>query len=350
MSKSDRIALGHVPADSYPARPFPLSPSHPPPKGRPMTQYILRRLIQSLFIIWGCATLVFFMLRMIPGDPVIQMLGPEYTPEAAAALRAKLGLDEPLLVQYLRWMGNILHGDLGGSIASGETVADAIKSGLPKTLSLATVSFVIATAIAVPAGVIAALRRNGPFDYIASIVAFIGVSMPSFWFGIILILVFAVQLRWLPAIGYSEIAEDGVWAWFQRLILPSLAIGAGYAAILMRFVRAGLLDVLGSDYIRTARAKGMREGSVVVRHALRNALIPVVTVVGIQLALLLSGTVVIETVFSIRGLGRILVGAIFDRDYPIVQGVILLIAVIFVLANLVVDIVYTFLDPRIHYS
>jgi peptide/nickel transport system permease protein len=315
-----------------------------------MTQYILRRLIQSLFIIWGCATLVFFMLRMIPGDPVIQMLGPEYTPEAAAALRAKLGLDEPLLVQYLRWMGNILHGDLGGSIASGETVADAIKSGLPKTLSLATVSFVIATAIAVPAGVIAALRRNGPFDYIASIVAFIGVSMPSFWFGIILILVFAVQLRWLPAIGYSEIAEDGVWAWFQRLILPSLAIGAGYAAILMRFVRAGLLDVLGSDYIRTARAKGMREGSVVVRHALRNALIPVVTVVGIQLALLLSGTVVIETVFSIRGLGRILVGAIFDRDYPIVQGVILLIAVIFVLANLVVDIVYTLLDPRIHYS
>jgi peptide/nickel transport system permease protein len=315
-----------------------------------VTQYIIRRLIQSLFIIWGCATLVFFMLRMIPGDPVIQMLGPEYTPEAAAALRAKLGLDEPLLVQYLRWMGNILHGDLGGSIASGETVADAIKSGLPKTLSLATVSFVIATAIAVPAGVIAALRRNGPFDYIASIVAFIGVSMPSFWFGIILILVFAVQLRWLPAIGYSEIAEDGVWAWFQRLILPSLAIGAGYAAILMRFVRAGLLDVLGSDYIRTARAKGMREGSVVVRHALRNALIPVVTVVGIQLALLLSGTVVIETVFSIRGLGRILVGAIFDRDYPIVQGVILLIAVIFVLANLVVDIVYTFLDPRIHYS
>jgi peptide/nickel transport system permease protein len=315
-----------------------------------VTQYIIRRLIQSLFIIWGCATLVFFMLRMIPGDPVIQMLGPEYTPEAAAALRAKLGLDEPLLVQYLRWMGNILHGDLGGSIASGETVADAIKSGLPKTLSLATVSFVIATAIAVPAGVIAALQRNGPFDYIASIVAFIGVSMPSFWFGIILILVFAVQLRWLPAIGYSEIAEDGVWAWFQRLILPSLAIGAGYAAILMRFVRAGLLDVLGSDYIRTARAKGMREGSVVVRHALRNALIPVVTVVGIQLALLLSGTVVIETVFSIRGLGRILVGAIFDRDYPIVQGVILLIAVIFVLANLVVDIVYTLLDPRIHYS
>ncbi len=315
-----------------------------------MTQYIIRRLIQSLFIIWGCATLVFFMLRAIPGDPVIQMLGPEYTPEAAAALRTKLGLDQPLLVQYTRWIGNMLRGDLGGSIATGETVAGAIASGLPKTLSLAALSFLIATAIALPAGIVAALRRNSAFDYIASVIAFVGVSMPSFWFGIILILIFAVNLRWLPAIGYSELTEDGFWPWLQRLILPSLAIGAAYSAILMRFVRAGLLEVLGSDYVRTARAKGVRERAVVLRHALRNALIPVVTVIGIQLALLLSGTVVVETVFSIRGLGRILVGAIFDRDYPIVQGVILLIAVIFVLANLIVDIVYTFLDPRIHYS
>jgi peptide/nickel transport system permease protein len=315
-----------------------------------MTQYIIRRLIQALFIIWGCATLVFFMLRMIPGDPVVQMLGPEYTPEAAAALRTKLGLDQPLLVQYMRWMGNVLRGDLGGSIASGETVAEAIASGLPKTLSLAMLSFIIALSIALPAGIIAALKRNSAFDYIASVVAFVGVSMPSFWFGIILILIFAVHLQWLPAIGYSELTEDGFWPWLQRLILPSLAIGAAYSAILMRFVRAGLLEVLGSDYVRTARAKGVRERAVVLRHALRNALIPIVTVIGIQLALLLSGTVVVETVFSIRGIGRILVGAIFDRDYPIVQGVILLIAVIFILANLIVDIVYTFLDPRIHYS
>ena len=315
-----------------------------------MTQYIIRRLIQALVIIWGCATLVFFMLRMIPGDPVIQMLGPEYTPEAAAALRTKLGLDQPLHVQYVRWMGNVLRGDLGGSIASGETVAEAIASGLPKTLSLATLSFIIALVIALPAGIIAALKRNSAFDYVASVVAFVGVSMPSFWFGIILILIFAVHLQWLPAIGYSELTEDGFWPWLQRLILPSLAIGAAYSAILMRFVRAGLLEVLGSDYVRTARAKGVREQAVILRHALRNALIPVVTVIGIQLALLLSGTVVVETVFSIRGIGRILVGAIFDRDYPIVQGVILLIAVIFVLANLIVDIVYTFLDPRIHYG
>jgi peptide/nickel transport system permease protein len=315
-----------------------------------VTQYILRRLLQSLFIIWGCATIVFFMLRLVPGDPVLQMLGPEYTPEAADALRHKLGLDQPLYVQYTRWFGGILRGDLGGSIASGEQVTDAIKSGLPKTLSLAGLSFIIATLIAVPTGILAALKRNTALDFIASIVAFIGVSMPSFWFGIILILIFAVNLRWLPAIGYAEIGEDGVIEWLRRLILPSLAIGAGYAAILMRFVRAGLLEALGSEYVRTARAKGVRETSVVVRHALRNSLIPVVTVAGIQLALLLSGAVVVETVFSIRGLGRILVGAIFDRDYPMVQGVILLVAVMFVLANLIVDIAYTWLDPRIHYA
>jgi peptide/nickel transport system permease protein len=315
-----------------------------------VTQYIIRRLIQALFLVWWCATLVFFMVRLIPGDPVVQMLGPEYTPEAAEAIRVKLGLDEPFHIQYLRWFGNMLTGDLGGSIATGETVVDIITTGLPKTLSLATLSFLIATAIAVPAGIIAALRRNTVFDYVASVVAFIGVSMPSFWFGILLILIFAVQLRWLPAIGYADPTEDGVVAWLERLILPSLAIGAAYSAILMRFVRAGLLEVLSSDYVRTARAKGVREHAVVLRHAMRNALIPVVTVMGIQLALLLSGTVVVETVFSIRGIGRILVAAIFDRDYPIVQGVILLIAVIFVMANLLVDIVYTFLDPRIRYG
>jgi peptide/nickel transport system permease protein len=315
-----------------------------------VTQYILRRLVHSVFIIWGCATLVFFLVRMIPGDPVVQMLGPEYTPEAAEALRRKLGLDEPIYVQYVRWFGNVLTGDLGSSIATSETVVGAIKTGLPKTLSLAALSFLIAVAIALPAGIVAALRRNTAVDYAASVVAFVGVSMPSFWFGIILILVFAVRLQWLPAIGYAEIGEDGVGEWFKRLILPSLAIGTGYAAILMRFVRAGLLEVLGSDYVRTARAKGVYERAVVARHALRNSLIPVVTVAGIQLALLLSGAVVVETVFSIRGIGRILVGAIFDRDYPVVQGVILLIAVVFVLANLVVDIVYTFLDPRIHYG
>ncbi|MEA2524564.1 MAG: peptide/nickel transport system permease protein [Thermomicrobiales bacterium] len=315
-----------------------------------MAQYILRRLIHAVFIIWGCATLVFFMLRLVPGDPVVVMLGPEYTPEAATALRRKLGLDQPIYVQYAKWAGNVLTGDLGTSISSPEPVMSAIKTGLPKTMSLAALSFALAVLIAVPAGIVSALRRNSAVDYVASVVAFVGVSMPGFWFGIILILIFAVKLQWLPAVGYSPIGEDGLRAWFEHLLLPSLAIGAGYAAILMRFVRAGLLEVLNSDYIRTARAKGVSERGVIVRHALRNAMIPVVTVAGIQLALLLSGAVVVETVFSIRGLGRILVGAIFDKDYPIVQGVILLTTVTFVLANLIVDIVYTVLDPRIKYG
>ena len=315
-----------------------------------MTQYILRRLIHSIIIVWGCATLVFFLIRAIPGDPVIQMLGAEYTPEAAAALRNKLGLDEPVLVQYFRWLGNIFQGDLGSSITGVETVRDAILSGLPKTMSIAGLSFLIATVIAIPTGVLAALKRNSFADFVVSLVAFLGVSMPSFWFGIILILIFAVRLDWLPSLGYASLTEDGFAEWLKHLILPSLAIGAGYAAILMRFVRAGLLEALNSDYVRTARAKGVSERRVVMIHAFRNSMIPVVTVAGIQVALLLSGTVVIETVFSIRGIGRLLVGAIFDKDYPMVQGVILLVAFIFVFANLFIDILYTMIDPRIRYD
>lgn len=315
-----------------------------------MTQYIIRRLIHSIIIVWGCATLVFFLIRAIPGDPIIQMLGPEYTPEAAEALREKLGLNEPVLVQYFRWMGNIFQGDFGSSITGAESVNAAILSGLPKTMSIALLAFVIATVIAIPTGVLAALKRNSFADFAVSLIAFLGVSMPSFWFGIILILVFAVNLGWLPSLGYASFTEDGPVEWFKRLILPSLAIGAGYAAILMRFVRAGLLEAMSSDYIRTARSKGLAEKRVVITHGLRNSLIPVVTVAGIQVALLLSGTVIIETVFSIRGIGRLLVGAIFDKDYPMVQGTILVVAVIFVFANLIVDIIYTLLDPRIKYG
>ncbi len=315
-----------------------------------MAQYIIRRLIHSVLIVWGCATLVFFLIRAIPGDPIIQMLGPEYTPEAAEALRQRLGLNESVFTQYFRWMGNLVRGDFGSSITGAESVSAAILSGLPKTMSIALMAFVIATAIAIPTGVLAALKRNSFADFVVSLVAFLGVSMPSFWFGIMLILVFAVQLGWLPSLGYASISEEGFIEWLKHLILPSLAIGAGYAAILMRFVRAGLLEAMSSDYIRTARSKGMTEKRVVIAHGLRNSLIPVVTVAGIQVALLLSGTVVIETVFSIRGIGRLLVGAIFDQDYPMVQGAILVVAVIFVFANLVVDILYTLLDPRIKYG
>lgn len=317
--------------------------------GARLTTYILRRLVHSIFIIWGVATLVFFGLRAIPGDPVVQMLGEEYTPQAAANLERKLGLDEPIYVQYAKWMGSVLTLDLGQSISSNESVTDAMKSGLPKTLSITVLSFTFGVMIAIPAGIIAALRRNTWLDYGASLVAFFGVAMPGFWFGIILILVFAVRLGWLPAIGYEPLSE-GFWPWFSHLILPAVAIGTGLAAILMRFVRTGLLEVLGSDYVRTARAKGLAERNVVLRHALRNSLIPIVTVIGIQLALLINGAVVIEIVFSIRGMGRILVGSIFDKNYPVAQGIILFTSVVFVMANLVVDIIYTFLDPRIRYD
>jgi peptide/nickel transport system permease protein len=315
-----------------------------------VTRYIIRRLIHSVIIVWGVATLVFFLLRAIPGDPVLNMLGPEYTPEAADALRDKLGLDEAVLVQFVRWLGDILVGDLGTSITGAETVGSAIASGLPKTLSISVVAFIISLMIAVPAGILSALRRNSLLDFLVSTFAFLGVSMPSFWFGIILILIFAVNLGWLPSLGYASLTEDGFVEWFKHLLLPALAIGPGYAAILTRFIRAGLLEAMSSDYIRTARAKGLSERRVVMAHGLRNSMIPVVTVAGIQVALLLSGTVVIETVFSIRGIGRLLVGAIFDKDYPMVQGAILVVAVIFVMANLIVDILYTLLDPRIRYA
>ncbi len=314
-----------------------------------MTQYIIRRLIYALFIIWGCTTVVFFLLRLVPGDPVAAMLGHEYTPEAAAQIRKNLGLDRPIYVQYVKWMGNVLHGDLGKSIDTKESVSGQIVNAFPKTLSITILAFIFGTIVAVPMGVLAALRRGSFFDYFASITTFMGISLPTFWFGIVFILIFAVQLRWLPSVGYVP-PSQGLWPWFQHLMLPALAAGVGEAALLMRFVRAGLLEVLGTDYVRTARAKGLTESRVILGHAMRNAMIPVVTVAGLSLAGLLGGLVITETVFAISGIGRLLTGAIFAKDYPIVQGVILLITLFFVLANLAVDILYTFLDPRIRYG
>jgi len=314
-----------------------------------MTQYIIRRLIYSIFIIWGCATIVFFMLRLVPGDPVSAMLGIEYTPQAAAQLRKNLGLDKPIYVQYVTWMGDVLHGDLGKSIDTRQPVTDQIVSAFPKTLSITILGFIFGAVVAVPMGLLAALKRDSVFDWVASISTFIGISLPTFWFGIVFILIFAVEFRWFPSVGYVS-PSDGIWPWFKHLILPGLAAGVGEAAILMRFVRAGLLEVLGSDYVRTARAKGLPERRVIMSHAMRNSMIPVVTVAGLSLAGLLGGLVITETVFAISGIGRLLTTAIFAKDYPIVQGVILLITLFFVMANLIVDILYTFLDPRIRYG
>jgi peptide/nickel transport system permease protein len=306
-------------------------------------------LLYAVFIIWGCATIVFFLLRLVPGDPVSVMLGGEYSPEAAEQLRENLGLDEPLYVQYVTWMGNVLQGDLGRSIATREPVTTSIKRAVPKTLSITALGFLIGVAIALPMGMLAALKRGSVFDYIASISTFAGISLPTFWFGIVFILIFAVKLNWMPSVGYVS-PSDGLWPWLKHILLPGLAAGVGEAAILMRFVRSGLLEVLGSDYIRTARAKGLNERRVIMGHAMRTAMIPVVTVAGLSLAGLLGGLVITETVFSISGVGRLLTSAIFNNDYPVVQGVILLITLIFVFANLTVDLVYTILDPRIRYG
>lgn len=322
-----------------------------------MTQYLIRRTLGAFLVILGVATLVFFMLRMVPGDPFAAILA-EVDPSVADALRAKMGLDQPLPVQYVLWMGRLLQGDLGTSLyGSNISVTRIIGEAIPRTLSLAFLSAIVAIAIAIPAGIISALRKNSWLDYTFTFFAFLGLSMPGFWLGIILIIIFAVNLRWLPAIGYNPLwtmtdsgLEITLWPWLRTLILPATATGTAFSAVLARMTRSSMLEVLNADYIRVARAKGLRERMIVYRHALRNALIPVVTVMGIAFALLMTGTVIIENVFAIKGLGRVLIQGILNRDYPVVQGAILLVSTIFVFSNLLVDILYTMIDPRIRYD
>lgn len=312
-------------------------------------RYIIARTIQALIVVWAVGTLVFFMLRAVPGDP-IQALLADVDPTAADAIRAKLGLDQPVVVQYLFWMRNTLAGDLGQSLyGSHVEVNRIIGEAIPRTISLAVVAFVIAFTLGLSAGIVSAVKKDSVFDYGFTFAAFLGISMPSFWIGIVLIIVFAVNLRWLPSIGYKPMS-DGLWEWFSHLILPGLAVGLPFSASIARLTRSAMLEVLGQDYITVARSKGLNENRVIMRHALRNALIPVVTVMGISLALLFSGAVVVENVFAIKGLGRVLIQGILNRDYPVVQGSILLVAILLVFMNLAVDLVYRLIDPRITYE
>ncbi len=315
-----------------------------------MSAYLLRRLLGAVLVMWAVATLVFFMIRIVPGDPIAAMLADAGSEEAAAAMRARLGLDQPLVVQYLYWFANVFQGDFGNSIyGNNQPVATIIAEALPRTLSLAAISFVIALAIAVPAGVISATRRNTMTDNTVSFVAFLGLSMPDFWLAILLIILFAAHLQWLPAIGYVPLSE-GFWPWLEHLILPAIATGTAFSAIIARMIRSSLLEVMKADYIRTARAKGLTARLVMWGHALPNAMIPVVTVIGIAFALLISGAVVVENVFAIKGLGRVLIDGILNRDYPVVQGAVLVVSAFFVFSNLAVDLLYGVLDPRIRYS
>ncbi|MGE3796556.1 MAG: nickel ABC transporter permease [Thermomicrobiales bacterium] len=314
-----------------------------------MLRYLIRRLLFSVVVVAGVATIAFALLHMIPGDPVDAILGVEANPATREALRKELGLDEPVLVQYVNWWKGVLRGDLGESVMTGQSVSELIRQRLPATVPLAMISMLIAIAIAVPAGIISAVRRNTWIDGLVSIIAFAGLSIPGFWLGTLLILFFAVRWQWFPPGGYVSIFDDPIEG-FRHLILPAIALGTTFAAVLTRMIRSSLLEVLGKDYIRTARAKGQSESRVLIRHALRNALIPAVTIVGVQAGFLLSGALVVEQVFSLPGIGRLTVQAVFDRDFPLLQGCIIVIATIFVLANLITDLLYVYLDPRISYE
>lgn len=312
-------------------------------------RYFVGRVMQALIVVWAVGTLVFFMLRAVPGDP-IQALLADVDPTAADVIRAKLGLDQPVYVQYLLWMRNTLAGDLGQSLyGSHQAVSQQIAEAIPRTVSLALVAFLISFTLGLTAGIVSAVKRDSILDYGFNLAAFLGISMPSFWIGIVLIIVFAVNLRWFPSIGYKPLSA-GLDQWLRYLILPGLAVGLPFSASIARLTRSAMLEVLGQDYITVARAKGLNEQRVIFRHAFRNALIPVVTVMGISLALLFSGSVVVENVFAIKGLGRVLIQSILNRDYPVVQGSILLVAVLLVFMNLAVDMLYRLIDPRITYD
>jgi peptide/nickel transport system permease protein len=315
-----------------------------------MSRYLIRRILGAIVVMWAVATLVFFMLRAVPGDPIAAMLFDVGDPEVADQIRRKFGLDQPVWVQYVKWFGLMLQGDLGTSLLGSRIeVSRIVAEAFPRTISLATLSFLLATVIAVPAGLISALRRHSALDHTVTFVAFLGLSMPDFWVAILLIILFAANLQWLPAIGYAPLSE-GFWPWLSHLILPSIAVGTTFAAIMARMIRSSMLEVMKTEYIQVARAKGLLKPRLIFVHAFPNALSPVVTVMGIALALLMAGTVVVENVFAIKGLGRVLIQGILNRDYPVVQGAILVVSAIFVVSNLLVDLLYTVIDPRIRYE
>jgi peptide/nickel transport system permease protein len=308
--------------------------------------FVLRRLVLSVPILLLVSIMVFSLIHLIPGNPATVILGQEATPEAVAALEHELGLDRPLIVQYFTWLGNVLQGDLGRSLVDRSPVIEQIALRLPPTVELAIGAFLVALIIALPAGVLSATRRGGIVDYGSTLFALGGMSVPSFWLAMMFIILFAVKLQWLPASGYVPFFEDPR-ANLTAMLLPILATGIRESAVLTRMLRSSMLEVLHADYVRTARGKGLRERVVVMRHALRNALVPVVTSSGLIVAGLLGGLVITETIFSIPGFGKLIVDAIYQRDFVTVQGAILVSAVLVVLVNLIVDILLALIDPRI---
>jgi peptide/nickel transport system permease protein len=311
-----------------------------------MLRYLTLRVLSVIPTLIGISILVFLVTYLIPGDPALIMAGSEATPEVIAELRRRWGLDQPVWVRYGLWFANMVQGNLGESYFSRQSVLQLVGNTLPVTLELTLLALLVAVMIAIPTGIISAVRANSWFDVSAAAVSFVGLSIPGFWLGIMLIYVFAVQFQVLPAGGFTPL-ERGVVANLESMLLPAIALGTFASTQLMRYLRASLLDVLHADYIRTARAKGARERMVLIRHAVRNALIPFTTVLGVQMGYLLGGTVIIESVFALPGMGRLVLTAILNRDYQVTTGIIFLIAAAFVLINLVVDLLYPVLDPRV---
>jgi len=314
-----------------------------------MREYLLHRLLLLIPTVLGVTLVVFLMMRFIPGDPVTNMMGEMYSEEDARQLRRELGLDQPLVVQYGKWLLFLLRGDWGRSILTNRPVLTDILYRLPVTLELIVLSMLVSLLIALPAGIIAAVRPNTWQDYSAMVVAMAGVSIPEFFLGVLLFLLFALVLGWLPVSGYVPVT-DSAWQNLRHMLLPMIALGFPRAALLTRLVRASLLEVLKLEYVTTARAKGLGEKPVVLKHALKNALIPTVTVAGLQVGFLIGGAIVVETVFAVPGIGSFGIDAIIKRDYPQVQAFVLVGALVFVVVNLLVDLLYAVIDPRIHYS
>lgn len=311
-----------------------------------MLQLILRRLLALIPMLFLVSLIVFSLVLIIPGDPAITIAGENATEAQVEATRERLGLNDPVLVQYGRWAGSAIQGDLGTSLFSSRTVSGAIAERFPVTLSLTFSAILIAMLIAIPAGIIAATRRGTWMDRTATFGASLGVAMPNFWLGLVLVLVFALWNPWFPAIGYVGFTENP-YQWARHMFLPALTLGTAAAAETTRQLRSALSDVLHQDYIRTARAKGLRNRVVVMKHALKNAAVPVVTVIGLQVSLLLGGAVIVEQIFGIPGLGQLAIRAVLERDIPMIQGVVVVTTVIVLFVNLLVDLTYGYLNPKV---
>jgi peptide/nickel transport system permease protein len=311
-----------------------------------MRRTVLKRLAALVPLLFVVSFLVFTLLLLVPGDPAVTLAGDNPTPEQIEETRARLGLDNPVLVQYGRWVGDALHGDLGTSLYSSTSVTDAVMSRLPVTLVLTTAAMFVALIMAIPLGLLAARREGGFVDRFSTVFCSVGIALPSFWIGLVLIIVFAQRVEWFPSVGYVPFAEDPL-EWARHLVLPAIALGTVAAAETTRQLRGSMVDVLGSDYVRTARSSGIRDRTVTTKHALKNAAGPVLTVVGIQVTFLLGGSVIIEQMFAIPGLGSLAITAVLARDIPMIQGVVIVAVVVAVVVNLAVDLGYALVNPKV---